>query len=77
LPNAEAVTEACLGRGHRILRRLYGGFVAAAHNVHFAIFLFDQFQIALLPDWNTIILVHKVGISPVGVRPFLQSEWPP
>jgi isoquinoline 1-oxidoreductase subunit alpha len=36
----------------------------------FAIFLFDQFQIALLPDWNTIILAQKVGIIPVGVGPF-------
>jgi len=37
----------------------------------FAIFLFDRFQIALLPDWNTIILTGKVGIIPVGVRLFL------
>ena len=33
-------------------------------------FLFDQFQIGLRPDWNTIILARKVGIVPVGVRPF-------
>jgi hypothetical protein len=40
-------------------------------------FLFDQFQIGLRPEWNTIILAGKVGIVPVGVRPFLQSEQPP
>jgi isoquinoline 1-oxidoreductase subunit alpha len=31
--------------------------------------LFDQFQFALPPDWNGIILARRVGIGPVGVRP--------
>jgi hypothetical protein len=52
---------------------IYGSIVTAAHKSHFANFLFDQFQIALLPDWNTIKLAHKVGIIPVGVRPFYIS----
>jgi hypothetical protein len=30
------------------------------------LFLFDQFQFALPPDWNAIILLRKVGIGPVG-----------
>jgi len=30
------------------------------------IILFDQFQFALPPDWNPIILLRKVGIGPVG-----------
>jgi hypothetical protein len=41
----------------------------ATHNLHFGIFLFDRFQFALPPDWNPIILAHKVGIGPVDVRP--------
>jgi hypothetical protein len=40
-------------------------------------FLFDQFQFALPPDWNAIILARKVGIGPVGVRPFVKRELPP
>jgi hypothetical protein len=71
LPNPKAATAARLGRGHRIRCRFYGGIVAAAHNAISQFFLFDRFQIALLPDWNTIILMGKVGIIPVGVRPFL------
>jgi hypothetical protein len=39
--------------------------------------LFDQFQITLPPDWNAIILSRKVGIGPVGVRPFDKCELPP
>jgi hypothetical protein len=39
--------------------------------------LFDQFQISLPPEKNAIILAGKVGIGPVGVRPFRQSELPP
>jgi len=34
-------------------------------------------QFALPPDWNAIILVRKVGIGPVGVRPLAKSELPP
>jgi hypothetical protein len=30
-------------------------------------FLFDQFQIALPPDGNTIILQRKAGVDPVDV----------
>ena len=30
------------------------------------LFLFNQFQFALPPDWNAIILLRKVGIGPVG-----------
>jgi hypothetical protein len=41
------------------------------------LFLFDQFQFALPPDWNAIILLRKVGIGPVGVRPFDKRELPP
>jgi len=33
-------------------------------------FPFDQFQIALLPDWNAIKLALKVGIIPVGAGHF-------
>jgi hypothetical protein len=41
------------------------------------LFLFDQFQFALPPDWNAIILLRKVGIGPVGVRPLDKRELPP
>jgi hypothetical protein len=41
------------------------------------LFLFDQFQFALPPDWNAIILLRKVGIGPVGARPFDKRELPP
>jgi hypothetical protein len=40
------------------------------------IFLSDQFQFALPPDWNAIVLPRKVGIGPVGVRPLAKSELP-
>jgi hypothetical protein len=60
--------------GIRTQRRLYGSIVAAAHKLHFAIFLFDQFQIGLLPDWNAIKLAPKAGIVPVGVRPFYLTK---
>jgi hypothetical protein len=53
-------------------------FVAAAHNGQPRnYFLFDQFQFALPPDWNAIILLRKVGIGPVGARPFDKRELPP
>jgi hypothetical protein len=39
--------------------------------------LFDQFQFALPPDWNAIILSRKVGIGPVGARSFVKRESPP
>jgi hypothetical protein len=53
-------------------------FVAAAHNGQIRNFIFfEQFQFALPPDWNAIILPRKVGIGPVGVRPFHKRESPP
>jgi hypothetical protein len=60
-----------------ILQKSYGSIVAATHKLGFGVFLCGLFQIGLPPDWNTIILCRKVGIGPVGVRPFLQSELPP
>jgi hypothetical protein len=61
---------ASLRRGQQTLRQLYDKFVAAAHNGRTGIyFLRDQFQIALPPERNAIILSRKVGIGPVGVRP--------
>jgi hypothetical protein len=56
---------------HQIQRRLYGSIVAAAHKLDSAIFLFDQFQIGLLPDWNPIKLAPKAGIVPVGCQAIL------
>jgi hypothetical protein len=53
------------------------GDVAAAHKADFALFLFDQFQFGLPPDWNLIILIPKVGIGPVGARSFVKRESPP
>jgi hypothetical protein len=41
------------------------------------LFLFDEFQFALPPDWNAIILLRKVGIGPVGARPLDKRELPP
>jgi hypothetical protein len=38
-------------------------------------FPFDRF--GLPPDWNAIILLRKVGIGPVGARPFVKRESPP
>jgi len=47
--------------------------IAATHNGEGrGFFLFDQFQFALPPDWNAIILARKVGIGPVGVRPLVK-----
>jgi hypothetical protein len=40
-------------------------------------FILDQFQIALPPDWNAIILSRKVGTGPVGARPLFKRELPP
>jgi hypothetical protein len=40
-------------------------------------FPFDQFQFGLPLDWNAIILSRKVGIGPVGARPFVKRESPP
>jgi hypothetical protein len=77
LPNPKAVIAALAWRGHQILRRFHDRIVAATHKLRFGVFPHPQSQIALPPDWNTIILCHKVGIGPVGVRPFLQSELPP
>jgi hypothetical protein len=37
-------------------------------------FPFDRFQFGLPLDWNTIILSRKVGIGPVGARPFVKRE---
>jgi hypothetical protein len=34
-------------------------------------------KLHLPPDWNEIILAGKVGIGPVGVRPFAKSELSP
>jgi len=45
------------------------GICRNAQRLHQKLFLFDQFQIGLPPDWNAIILHVKVGIGPVGVRP--------
>jgi hypothetical protein len=40
-----------------------------AQRLHQQNFPFDQFQSGLPPDWIAIILLAKVGIGPVGVRP--------
>jgi hypothetical protein len=38
--------------------------------------LFDQFQFALPPEWNALIL-RAADIDPVGVEPLPRSELPP
>jgi hypothetical protein len=40
-------------------------------------FPFGLFQFGLPLDWNAIILSRKVGIGPVGARPFVKRESPP
>jgi hypothetical protein len=51
---------------------------AAMHKGGIGIFLFDQFQIGLPPDWIAIILPAKVGIDPVGCQTISQRcEEPP
>jgi hypothetical protein len=54
----------------KISRQFYDKIVAAPHNRSIRNFILrDQFQIALPPEKKAIILAHKVGIGPVGVRP--------
>jgi hypothetical protein len=62
----------------KVHRQFDDKIVAAAHNSSIRNFILrDQFQIALPPQSNAIILAHKVGIGPVGVRPKAKSERPP
>jgi hypothetical protein len=77
LPNAEAANPASAWRGSEPVADLTATLVAAAHNGQPQLFLFDQFQFALPLDWNAIILLRKVGIGPVGVRPLDKRELPP
>jgi len=49
---------------------IYDKVVAAPHNNSIRNFILrDHFQIALPREKKAIILPHKVGIGPVGVRP--------
>jgi hypothetical protein len=70
LPNFKELIGAPVRRGQKINRQFYDKVVAAPHNRTIRNFILrEQFQIALPPQWNAIILAHKVGIGPVGVRP--------
>jgi hypothetical protein len=70
LPNFEDVIAAPIRRGQNIRRQFYDKFVAAPHNRSIRNFILrDRFQIALPLEKKAIILTHKVGIVPVGVRP--------
>jgi hypothetical protein len=78
LPNAEAANPASARRGSGAVVDFTTTFVAATHNGQpRKLFLFEQFQFALPPDWNPIILLRKVGIGPVGARPLDKRELPP
>jgi hypothetical protein len=65
MPNFEAAG----GVGIDLVDRFVTSCCRSAQQRIGNIFLFDQFQIELPPDWNAIILPGKVGIGPVGVRP--------
>jgi hypothetical protein len=56
--------------GKKSAEQFYDKIVAAPHNRSIRNFILcDQFQIALPPQKKAIILLCKVGIGPVGVRP--------
>jgi hypothetical protein len=78
LPNAEAANPASVRRGSEPYRHSRGKVCCrSAQRTAAELFLFDQFQFALPPDWNAIILWRKVGIGPVGARPLDKRELPP
>jgi hypothetical protein len=67
LPNAEAANPASAWRGSKPHRQSRDkGLLPQRTTDSSRIILFDQFQFALPPDWNPIILLRKVGIGPVG-----------
>jgi hypothetical protein len=70
LPNFKELIAAPVWHGQKNQSTILRQVVTASHNRTIRNFILrDQFQIALPPEKNAIILPRKVGIGPVGVRP--------